>query len=235
MDPLKWTAGWLSAALLAGLIVCAPARGQVNPFGTREKGAPRDAVPGTIHMSDGTRFEGMVYLTSGRRLRLFDAKLQEYVDCSLSQLREMTINVKEAQIEKEWRFKEMGNDEKVYTGKSYARKDFDATLVYRDGTSRKLEIARGMPVYCIQKDGVRKTVLLQPFLRGEVGSTLDDLVHATRIVLEAKADDAGAPSGKPAKTQPGRAKPGEEPAPADSGGKQPEKNPGAPDVKKAED
>ena len=42
----------------------------------------------------------------------------------------------------------------------------------------------------------RKTVLLQPFRQGEVGTTLDDLVHPTRIVFgkPSEESDKGKPS-----------------------------------------
>jgi len=177
------------ASILCFFLMAGLACAQVNPF-RRTKSAAKGAVEGVIHMSDGTKYEGQIYLTPGRRLRLFDPKYKEYVDCSLAQLKELKVRVTERRVEKEWRFKAMGNDEKVYTGRTYARKDFAATLIYKSGRKKALNIARGMPIYCRLKNGERKTVLLQPFKQGEIGTTLDDIVHPDRIVFGKSSKDS---------------------------------------------
>ena len=192
----------------------------MNPFGPRKQKAPRGAVQGVACMSDGKKYVGMLHLTPGRRLRLFDAKNDEYVDYSLKQLKELKVNVTKSWIEKEWRFKEMGNDQKVYTGKSYARKNFNVTLTFLSGRVTTLEIARGMPIYCRPKDGKkRKQLLLQPYKNGEQGSTLADVVHIDRLVMgeekpgkpSGAAKGGGAAAAKPAKPSAG-AKTATEPA-----------------------
>ena len=177
--------------------------GQINPFASRKAKAPRGAVRGVIYMSDGKAYEGMVYTTPGHRMPLFDPKFNEYVNCSLKLLKEIRIKVVEKRVEKEWRFKEMGNDEKVFTGKTYPRKDFGAVIVFKSGREKKANIARGFPIYCIMKDGKRKRVLVQPHIQGAVGQTLKDVVHPAKIDLSGKPrkDTAKTPQ-KTGKTKP---------------------------------
>jgi hypothetical protein len=187
--------GLAAAALAMGLGGSTPA--QVNPFGKRGPSLPDGAVKGVIHTSDGKSCSGALYMVEGRRLRVFDPKEQQYLDYSLSQVKEIVVNVVNERVEDEWRFKEGGSDEKVFTGKKYCRKDFEVVLVLPDGQKRKLNVARGMPIYCLTDAGETRRLLLQPFLRGEVGGPAADLVHPTRIVVEGVPAKDPAPQLRP--------------------------------------
>jgi len=226
------TSAPLAMGLAVALAACALA--QVNPFGDRRAKQPPDSVWGTMVLSNGESYEGWIYLTRGRMLKFFDAKKKENVEYALGQVSELTVRVTQLREEKEWRFKESASDEKVFTGKSYFRKDFVVTVVLPSGRKQELEVARGQPVYCLQKDGKVLKPLLQPFMQGPVGAAPEALVHIRRIVMhkpgeapaslkgglsEDAAKDKAGEMGKDAARQEGAAPAKDEAAPGGKGKK----------------
>jgi len=176
----------LAAALAMLCVVCASA--QTNPFGGRKAKMPDGAVWGTMVLSNGDRHEGWIHLTRGRMLKFFDAKNKENVEYALEQVSELAVRVTQLREEKEWRFKESASDEKVFTGRSYYRKDFVVTVVLPSGRKQELEVARGQPVFCVKPDGKVEKPLLQPFMQGPPGAAPDELVHIRRIVMHKQGE-----------------------------------------------
>lgn len=212
-------------ALVAVLVLASVAWSQVNPFGPRKRKAPRGARYGTVFLSNGKSYEGQIYLTPGRRMRLFDEKNKRAVHFALKELRQIDVPCVKTRIEKEWRFKEGGKDEKIYTGKNYARKDLTIIVTPNRGPKQDLQIALGMPVYIIPKDGKRQRYILQPYMRGEAGVKPEDVVHIRRIVFH-KEGQKPKPPPKDAKPKKPEGE-GAATTPAGDGGE--------PDVKKKEE
>lgn len=171
-----------------------PPPAKVNPFRTARAAAVKsslsawrrkrpDAVPGEIFLSNGKLVKGFVYLTRGRALRLFDEKGKACTEFRLKDLKEFRTNVVEERIEKVWRWKEGGSDVKLFTGKTYPRRDYNFTVTPKRGKPMTGNLAYGTPIYMRLEDGSKKRFLLQPYKKGEVGSTLKDLVYLKRAVL----------------------------------------------------
>jgi hypothetical protein len=151
-------------------------------------------------MSDGTILTGGLSLTPGKKLRPFDTRGKEYVDVSLDTLREIRVTVSNKSEEQEWRFKEAGSAQKVFTGKVRPRLDFAYEFLPKDEPTLTTTLSVGVPLYILLdrlpgsadspaplNNPVR--VLLRPYVQGEMGKTFADLVYPARIVF---GDDAKA-------------------------------------------
>jgi len=171
---------------------------------------PPHAVKGAIIRSDGRRLSGHVFLTPGKRLRVWDPNRRARRDIRLSELARIQLRVTEERTEKEWRFKEEGSDEKIFTGQTYPRLDFDLLLTFKK-RKRPLQctFAMGMPIYIQTEDGKRTRFLIQPHIQKKIGQTFADLLYPKEIILDPPKKDSQA--GKKADT---KAKP---PAAAEKG------------------
>lgn len=157
----------------------------VNPFAKSDANAqPLGAQWGSVILSNGESLEGWLHLTGSRRLRMFDRERKEAVHYRLGQLAELRVHVVRNRTEKVWRFKESASDTKVYTGDTYCRKDFTATVVAKmGGRERDLEVALGQVVHVLPKEGERRRFVLQPFMKGEINQPLEEMVHIAWIVF----------------------------------------------------
>ncbi len=144
---------------------------------------PSDARQAKITLASGATVAGKVYLTRGKRLRVWDPRQRRYRDFSISQLSRIEVRVTRERIEKEWRFKEEGSDEKVFTGRTYTRLDFDLRLTLAHGRRLDFKIAKGTPVYMETPQGKRRRFLIQPFMKGEVGQQRSQLVYPKEILF----------------------------------------------------
>jgi hypothetical protein len=169
-----------------------------NPFETTRE-ERTDAVDGAVHLSNGTVIRGKVYLTRGYDLRIYDAKREEFRNVPLHAVEEIACQVEKEWLEREWRFKENANDEKIYTGRMYPSRNYthQIKLTRGDVISGPL----GVVVYVAPttepaaESGPAKAddppkpqrFMLHKRDKGEPGQTLSDLVYVQKIVLGAAA------------------------------------------------
>jgi hypothetical protein len=104
----------------------------INPFGPRQE-TREDAVAGYVETSDGKITTGMVYLTRDMRLMIFDPAIQRQREIPLRVVKQIDCTVKWERMEREWRFKELASDEKLYTGRSYPAREYEHTITLQDG------------------------------------------------------------------------------------------------------
>ncbi len=109
--------------LLAVLVPCTGAEEPkaINPFGknTKPENEREGVRPGYIETSDGEVFPGFIYLTRDIRLSMYDAEHQRKRAIPLERVASLEAVVKKEWMEKEWRFKELASNEKLYTGREY--------------------------------------------------------------------------------------------------------------------
>jgi len=72
-------------------------------------------------------------LTRDKRLKIYDDKLQRQREVPLGVVKEIQCKVKKEWLEKEWKFKETTNDQKLYTGYTYPTREYLHTITLRDG------------------------------------------------------------------------------------------------------
>jgi hypothetical protein len=180
-----------------------PAVRPVNPFAPPQPAGSNDYQPGAVYLSDGKILVGGIRLTPGKSLLVFHSARKQYMDIPLDALRELKVNIAAMREEKEWRFKEGGSPEKIFTGKVCHRLDYSFEFIAQDGKPLIADLAQGTPVYVLReqlgnedvkgreaadkpesaKPKTPEKLLLQPFQVGEPGQKLEEIAHITRIVL----------------------------------------------------
>jgi hypothetical protein len=172
----------------------------INPFGP----APaqrEDAVPGCVELSDGKICAGQIYLTRDARLKINDEKLQRQREVPLAAVKQIECKVKREWMEKEWKFKELTKDEKMYTGRAYPSREYVHTITLGDGRAITGELSAIVyvdpPSYATLKPGeYRPQVKTEKFLlnkrnKGEIGQDLKSLVYVKSIKMGKEAFEEG--------------------------------------------
>jgi len=190
-----------TGALAAAMLVLAAALGPsaraedpapINPFG-RAPTEREDAVPGYVEMSDGSVYVGQVYLTRDKRLKILDQQMQRQREVPLRVVKQIECKVLKEWMEKEWKFKELASDEKMYTGRSYPTRDYQHTITLQDGRTIVGPLSTIVYVqpyaYTPEEPGVYRTrvasehFLLEKSAKGKIGDELKSLVYVKLIKL----------------------------------------------------
>jgi hypothetical protein len=172
----------------------------INPFKTRSV-EREDAVPGYVELSDGSIHPGQIYLTRDKRLKIADEQLQRQREVPLSAVKRIDCTIKKEWLEKEWKFKELTQDEKMYTGRSYPTREYVHTITLNDGRT----ISGGMSAIVYVQPGDDYTTksatspsetkaeqfILNKRNKGEIGEDLPSLVYVKSIKLGKEAFEEG--------------------------------------------
>jgi len=168
----------------------------LNPFGDAPS-EREDAVPGYIELSNGAIRAGSIYLTRDKRLQIYDKQLERQREIPLQVVKKIECTVKREWLEKEWKFKETTNDEKLYTGRSYPAREYLHTITLKDGRTITGPLSAIVYVQPLQSRSVRpeerrspvqpEHYLLNKRNKGEMGETLKSLVYVKRIKLGKEA------------------------------------------------
>ncbi|GAH98671.1 unnamed protein product, partial [marine sediment metagenome] len=92
----------------------------------------RQARPATVVFSDGSKRSGQVWLTPGKRLKIFERAQEKYREFALADVVRIDVDPEKEVMERVWRWKEHAFDEKVYTGEAYPWRMYVTTLAVRD-------------------------------------------------------------------------------------------------------
>ncbi len=176
------------AAMLVGGVSVADEPPAINPFGNRPR-VREDSVPGYIEMSDGTVYPGHIYLTRDMRLKIYDGKLKRQREVPLDKIKAIECEVDREWMEKEWRFRENANDQKVYTGRQYPARVYLHTIVLKDG--RKIRGPMSGIIYVQQEGKAARRFLLHKRQKGSVGQKLKSLVYVRSVQLGPEAFKRG--------------------------------------------
>jgi len=155
-----------------------------NPFGKPAPGGS-DALPGVVELSDGTLLPGLIYLTRGKDVEIFDTakkgeKKQRRI--LLAAVRTIETIVEWERMDPEWRFKTAGDPEKVYTGKSYPNRMLSYRVTLGDERVVEGHIA-GQPLYVQPSEGKLRLLVLHKRHKGPVDTKFKDLVYVSRVRL----------------------------------------------------
>ena len=163
----------------------------MNPF-TPRPSVREDAQPGYIELSDGKIHYGMIHLTRDKRLKINDEKIGRQREVPLRVVSQIDGIVKKQWMEKEWRFKELALDEKMYTGRQYPVRKHLHEITLHDGRTIKGPLAA--IVYLQPGDGPKvktERFTLYKRTKGKPGTELKDLIYVKRIKLGEKALEEG--------------------------------------------
>jgi hypothetical protein len=182
-QPADPTLDWLLEQASAGSSATtqptsAPTTQPASPFQDRPQAGER---AGTVELSDGRVLKGVVRTTPGKPIRVWSEARKEYLDLSIDSIAKLEAVVLWERDEPEWRFKESGHDEKVYTGKTYPAREtaYKVTLT----TGDVVEGGIVAPLY-VKADGKTTQHVLNKRSKGEVGKTLAELVYVRAVMLD---------------------------------------------------
>jgi hypothetical protein len=160
--------------LLAAGLLLSPVLGE-------EKG---ERVPGTVTLSDGTVLEGRIRTTVGKPLTLFETEMKRRLDLRLSEIHRITMHVVHEEQHRVWRWVEDGSREKVYTGETYPKREYEAEILLKNGKVHRGHIVAVLYVYLEGKAKPKKVILKKKEQHGQVGKKLTDLVYVESVKLE---------------------------------------------------
>jgi len=169
------------------LLMWAPAAEEpkpVSPFAPNVQAPPRaDARPGVATMSDGKIANGLVMFTRGRKLEVYEDAKQKWHAFALEDISRLDNELQKETKEREWRFKEGGNDEKVYTGRVFVDHKYRLHVTLADGKTKIVGHVRGTVFYVQPEGGKPQRFFLRHDYRSSFGGDASELVYLKTLVL----------------------------------------------------
>ncbi len=139
---------------------------------------PPDSVPGYLLLSNGDRVEGHVHLTRDAVLKFTDPDTKKLLRIRLHELTHIEQKPIIERMEKEWRWLENANDQKVYTGREYPMRKLQTILHLKTG--RTLQGLLTALLYVSNENG-RQRFVLHKRQKGKPGEKLSDLIYVKLV------------------------------------------------------
>ena len=157
-----------------------------NPFARTNRFRRQDALPGVVIFSDGKILPGYIYTTRDKDWIVYVESEKRWRHIPPILVLSISAVVIEEGMEKEWRWKEMGRNEKIFTGRKKPTRRFLWRFHLIDD-SYITGAVKGQPLW-IEQSGKR----LGPFIlherqAGKFGQSLDDLVYVKKIIISRQA------------------------------------------------
>ena len=192
---------WLNQA---GTVESQPAIADptANPLGPgRGRIARTDALPGVVVLSDGKVIPGYVFTTRDKNWEVWSAAEKRWRHIPPIVVLSIRAVLVEEKLDNEWRWKEMGSDEKIFTGRKRPVRRLDWKLHLIDG-STVIGSIKGQPVWVEYDSEKHGPFVLHERSAGKYGQTLKDLVYVKAIVISRRALSRGldyqSPTSQPA-------------------------------------
>ncbi len=148
---------------------------------TPRRQASRPTSRGIIQLYDGSTFQGNIYLTWDKEFLIYDRALKQHTSIPLLAVKHIEVVPEEERLEREWRWKQEGSDEKVYTGRTYPWRKYVTTLKLVDGRCVSGDLSA--LVYLRDDKGKEHKFILHKRQKGKVGTSLAQLKYVKTVVL----------------------------------------------------
>jgi hypothetical protein len=158
------------------------------PLGAVGDGEPR--APGKVVFSDGSFLAGAIRTTEGKPLRLIEAGTARRLDLQVTEIARLAFRVTHEEEYKVWRWVEDGSREKVFTGETYPKREFETEVTLVNGESRKGSLVAVLYVYEEGSEKPKK-VILKDKDQGEIGQTLADRRYVEAVEFVAPPPGEG--------------------------------------------
>jgi len=172
------------------LLVCANAFSKAGdpppPFG-KKKGPPPDARVGVVEYSDGRLLVGPIYRGSTLPIRFYDRKRKKYFDLKLAKVRRLVSEIEREEIEGTWRWKEAGQDEKVYFGDYYPWRKYVVHVTLNNGFKLIGDISGALYINVGDK---KVRFMLHKRQKGKLRSKMEDLIYVKSVDFSPEAVQA---------------------------------------------
>jgi len=184
------TMRWVSGTIVVAALVCpavALAVEELNPFASDGPRVP--PANGYVLLSDGSRLEGYIHLTADLPLRIYSRAKKVHVDVAFDEVAEIDVEVEKDTLDREWRWKDAGSTEKVYTDRYYHTHKYVCTLKLKDGADLYGDMNA---VLYFQNAAGEKKLFIHKFLTGAQGpeNKVPPIVFVQKVVL---AEPEGTP------------------------------------------
>lgn len=147
-----------------------------------------DALPGVVELSNGRLMGGWLFTTAEKPWIVFVEAEQRWRMVPFIAVLSITAVVEEEKMEQEWRWKEMGVPEKVFTGREYPTRRLLWRFHLIDDTTITGAI-KGQPLW-VELAGRRVgPMVLNERSKGEMGQKLADITYIKRIIVSRRAMD----------------------------------------------
>jgi hypothetical protein len=153
-----------------------------NPFRGTSGFVRSDALPGVVLLSNGRLIPGGVYGTREKPWRVYVAKEKRWRRIPPLAVLSITPKVIEERMELEWRWKAMGEPEKVYTGRKIPVRRFLWTFHLMDDTT-VTGVVKGQPLWVETETGREGPFILHERSKGKPGTTHEDLVYVKKVII----------------------------------------------------
>jgi len=171
---------WLDRATTAP--ASQPTAQAADPFAaTSGKFSRPDALPGAVQMASGKLEAGGIYTTAGKDLKVWVDASNRWRHVPMVIILGIRAVIVSEGYEDEWRWKQGGSDEKVYTGRKRPVRRLQWRIDLADGTALTGEI-KGQPVW-VEQNAKRTLHLLGARTKGDWGQGLRQLDYPAHIVF----------------------------------------------------
>jgi hypothetical protein len=177
---------WLNQAKPVTTQPAASDANGVNPFQkTEEVFSRQDALPGVIELSNGKQLPGGVYTTLEKPWIVWEEQTKSWRRIPLINCLSVTAVVEQERMELRWRWKGMGEPEKVYTGEKYPFRRLHWRFRLIDGSVVEGS-TKGQPIFVELRGRKAGPFVLHERMKGNDGQTLGNLVYVRKIVISRK-------------------------------------------------
>lgn len=158
--------------------------GEIPDRPARPGGDPSraDALPGVVELSNGKVLPGHLYTTAEKDWVVYLDAEQRWINIPFLNVLSITAVVDEEKVEQEWRWKEMGVPERVYTGKEYPTRRLRWKFHLIDDSTLTGTI-KGQPLWVELGQTRVGPMVLHERSKGENGQKLSDLIYVKRILV----------------------------------------------------
>lgn len=178
-----------SATAPAATAAATEPAGGANPFQAADGRTREDALPGVVELSDGTVLAGWLLTTLESPYQVFVESEKKWRRVPLLSALGVQAIIVEEKMEPRWRWKGMGEPERVYTGLEYPTLRLAWEFHLLDG-SKLSGAVKGQPLWVQTKDKKHGPFILSERTKGEDGQKLTDLVYVKRIIVSQKLMEA---------------------------------------------
>lgn len=159
----------------------------VDPF-TGDESTRSDALPGVVQLSDGILLAGGLFTTREKPWSIFVEKNKRWRRVPFITVLSITAVVVEEKMVQEWRWKAMGEPERVYTGREYPTRRLLWRFRLIDGSAITGTV-KGQPIW-IRRSGKRVGPhVLHERSKGSMGQKLSDLVYVRKVYVSRRLMD----------------------------------------------
>lgn len=147
-----------------------------------------DALPGVVEFSDGLQLAGGIFTTRNKPLALWIPQQKRWLRVPIAAVLSISAVVVQQEMKLRWRWKAMGQPERVYTGKSYPFRRFEWLLHLADGSYIQ-GIIKGQPIWIETPHETSGPFILHERAKGKTGQSLAKQVYIRKIVISRKMMD----------------------------------------------